>query len=178
MLPRDSVVQCLEQRAREFQGSRPDVYIERLWAQRYEPGGHYTYHFDWSGDIKRFGAGRLSTFMVYLGNEDVVGGGTRFPRLKAPAGTSWCDIIECDEASNDLREEDNEGREPGMSITFKPIKGNAIYWENFRPDGSGYEETWHAGLPVKSGTKYGLNIWLWFQPGYAAALSAREAQSE
>lgn len=49
---------------------------------------------------------------------------------------------------------------------FKPIKGNAVYWENMRSDGTGYEESWHAGLPVESGEKIGLNIWNWFQDGY------------
>jgi prolyl 4-hydroxylase len=51
-------------------------------------------------------------------------------------------------------------------ITFKPITGNAVYWENMRADGSGYLESWHAGLPVKSGVKIGLNIWSWLQVGY------------
>ncbi|KAI0396901.1 hypothetical protein F5Y17DRAFT_417276 [Xylariaceae sp. FL0594] len=46
-------------------------------------------------------------------------------------------------------------------VTFKAIPGNAVYWENFRPDGTGrgWQETWHAGLPVTKGTKVGLNIW-------------------
>ena len=42
---------------------------------------------------------------------------------------------------------------------FKPRAGNAVYWENFRADGTGYDETWHAGLPVTKGVKVGLNIW-------------------
>ena len=49
-------------------------------------------------------------------------------------------------------------------ITFKPIKGNAVFWENLRADGTGYTETWHAAYPVTSGTKVGLNIWSWYQP--------------
>jgi prolyl 4-hydroxylase len=44
---------------------------------------------------------------------------------------------------------------------FKVVPGNAVYWENFMADGTGrgYEETWHAGLPVRKGVKVGLNIW-------------------
>jgi prolyl 4-hydroxylase len=41
-----------------------------------------------------------------------------------------------------------------------------VYWENMRSDGSGYPESWHAGLPVESGSKIGLNIWSWLQVGY------------
>jgi prolyl 4-hydroxylase len=89
------------------------------------------------------------------------GGGTNFPRLKRPGGKDWCRFLEC--------EEDEQGGESGQGqvkegITFKPIKGNAIFWENLRPDGTGYPETWHAAYPVTSGTKVGLNIWSWYQP--------------
>jgi len=172
LLPRDEVVQCIEQRARQFQGWRKDVYIERLWAQRYEAGGHYTYHYDWSGDLSQRSGGRLSTFMVYLAAE-CTGGGTKFPRLEKPEGDKWCNFVECDEA---LGQEKGLSDETRGSIVFKPRKGAAVYWENFRPDGSGYQETWHAGLPVLSGYKIGLNIWSWWQPGYADALKRQEEE--
>jgi prolyl 4-hydroxylase len=161
LLPRDNTVQCIEARAREFQGWKPDVYIERLWSQRYQPGGHYVHHFDWSGDIVRNGAGRVSTFMVYL-DDECTGGGTEFPRLKRPSGEGWCNFIHCYDDDNH-----SDHDEEVVGVVFKPTKGNAVYWENFRSDGRGYEETWHAGLPVKSGVKVGLNIWSWYQPGYA-----------
>jgi len=167
LLPRDATVQCIENRARQFQGWRPDVYIERLWAQRYEAGGHYTYHYDWSGDLTARRGGRVSTFMIYL-DDGCTGGGTEFPRIQRPLGQGWCDVIECDDSA--------EAREEG--VTFKPVRGNAVYWENFRPDGKGYEETWHAGLPVKSGTKVGLNIWSWYQPGYAEAVREQPQAKE
>jgi prolyl 4-hydroxylase len=89
--------------------------------------------------------------MVYL-HAECTGGGTNFPRLPMPKSKEWCRLLECDG--------DREG------ITFKPVKGSAVYWENFKSDGSGYEETWHAGLPVESGVKVGLNIWSWYQPGH------------
>lgn len=161
LLPRDTTVQCIEYRAREFQGWRPDVYIERLWAQKYNAGGHYTYHFDWSGDLGRRG-GRISTFMVYL-DDECTGGGTKFPRLQKPPGAVWCDVLDC---------EDPEG------ITFKPVKGNAVYWENYKPDGKGFDETWHAGLPVKSGVKVGLNIWSYILPGYTESLERQAVAQE
>lgn len=153
LLPRSKTVQCIEARARDFQGWREDVFIERLWAQRYGSGGHYVHHFDWSTQGKG-GAGRVSTFMVYL-HADCTGGGTNFPRLTMPDNAKWCEFLECDKS--------HEG------ITFKAKKGSAVYWENFRSDGTGYEQTYHAGLPVESGTKVGLNIWSWHQPGHRPA---------
>lgn len=60
--------------------------------------------------------------------------------------------MECGEAHERLGE---------MGVEFKPIKGNAVFWVNMRSDGKGYEETYHAGLPVTEGFKIGLNIWSW-----------------
>jgi prolyl 4-hydroxylase len=159
----DAVVRCIEVRARALQGWRPRLRVERLKIQRYGPGGHYAHHFDWHGGR---GADRLSSFLVYA-DANCTGGGTEFPRLelfggdgrrgrgdataKRPGGR-WCEFVLCDE----------EGNVSGDGVTFRPIRGNAIYWENLRPDGEGYQETWHAGLPVLTGTKVGLNIWSWY----------------
>lgn len=75
----------------------------------------------------------------------------------------WCRFIECDDDDDD--EGEGGGKKGAVEgVTFKPIKGNAIFWENLRPDGTGYPETWHAALPVTSGRKVGLNIWSWYQP--------------
>jgi prolyl 4-hydroxylase len=100
--------------------------------------------------------------MVYL-DAQCQGGGTNFPRLKMPRSREWCQFLECD----DLNEQKGKEMETGVreGITFKPIKGNAVFWENLRPDGTGYPETWHAAFPVTEGTKVGLNIWSWYQPG-------------
>ncbi|KAF2441326.1 hypothetical protein P171DRAFT_394328 [Karstenula rhodostoma CBS 690.94] len=161
-VPRSPAVRCIEERARAFQGWRPYVFVEKLWAQKYGPGGHYAYHYDWSNALR--GAGRISSFMVWLGDQ-CEGGGTRFPRLERPKDEAWCRFIDCGEdGSGD--EGGTDENEMGMGVTFNPIKGNAVYWENMRTDGTGYEESWHAGLPVTSGTKIGLNIWSWLQEGY------------
>lgn len=153
LLDRDNVVRCAEERARAFQGWRQFLYIERMWSQRYNASGHYRHHYDWTGSATQRGGDRVSTFMVYL-DGNCTGGGTNFPRLRRPRDHRWCRFIECDERENQAFE----------GVTFKPIKGNAIFWENLRPDGTGYPETWHAALPVLSGTKVGLNIWSWYQP--------------
>lgn len=115
----------------------------------------------------------------------VVGGGTEFPLLKRTSfDKRWCRFIECDDAEGDEKdklrldaktEKDGTANRRGQigvdapsstsraGVVFKPLAGNAVYWENFRPDGTGrgWDETWHAGLPVKGGTKVGLNIWTW-----------------
>ncbi|KAH8731387.1 hypothetical protein GQ44DRAFT_671203 [Phaeosphaeriaceae sp. PMI808] len=166
-LPRDQTVKCIEDRARRFQGWRPNVFIEKLWAQRYGTGGHYTYHYDWSVATKS--SGRVSSFMVYL-ESNCTGGGTHFPRLRHPASTStdheWCRFMECSPISTNSS--------LGEGIVFKPIAGNAVYWENMRLDGSGYAESWHAGLPVETGSKIGLNIWSWLQVGLVPPVAGKK----
>lgn len=151
-----------------------------MWAQRYRLGGHYNYHFDWGNAVR--GAGRISSFMVWLGDE-CEGGGTRFPRLRKPVDRAWCEFIECDVDEKkrekvDAVEEDDAWEEEGMGVTFKPVRGNAVYWENMKTDGTGYEESWHAGLPVTSGTKIGLNIWSWLQEGYEPHDSAEQTSQD
>lgn len=97
------------------------------------------------------------------------GGGTEFPLLETITEGNrpkWCELIECEDegaANGDGQRDqkklgDEEGAE-GKGTTFKVVPGNAVYWENFASDGRGYDETWHAGLPVKKGVKVGLNIW-------------------
>lgn len=105
----------------------------------------------------------MSTFMVYV-DAQCEGGGTEFPRIRMPDTKrgigNWCEFLECgDKADGDEDRNDGKRKKGDMGVTFRPIKGNAVFWENMRPDGKGYEETWHAGLPLTSGSKVGLNIW-------------------
>lgn len=150
VVPRTSTARCIEDRARSIQGWRDEVWLERLRVQRYGPSGHYSHHFDWS--MARGGWGRVSSFMVWVDDGDgtLRGGGTEFPLLPSKTDSRWCAFIDCSADSQ-------------QGVTFKPVPGNAVYWENFRSDGSGrgFQETWHAGLPVVEGTKVGLNIWSW-----------------
>ncbi|KAI5459956.1 hypothetical protein BGZ63DRAFT_360107 [Mariannaea sp. PMI_226] len=154
LIPRDDTVRCIERRARALQGWPADLFIERLRTQRYRPGGHYGYHFDWTAN--HAGWGRVSSIMAWVDGQDVKGGGTRFPLLRKPEGegmAEWCKFIKC------LEKRQEEEKDEDQGVTFNVIPGNAVYWENFGPDGRGYEETWHAGLAVDEGIKVGLNIW-------------------
>jgi prolyl 4-hydroxylase len=166
VIPRTNDVRCIERRAMAAQGWRRDVWIERLRTQRYvAPAGHYSHHFDWNL-AHRGGWGRVSSFMVWVDDgtlsgvaqsQGFEGGGTEFPRLEWRGEEQLCAFVECSEGGGKA-EGGDESETKGLTFRVKP--GNAVYWENFSPyDGHGYEETWHAGLPVTKGTKVGLNIW-------------------
>lgn len=146
---KDPLARRLAQRAREFQGWRGNTtYVQPLSVQRYNVSGFYNYHFDPDGYITK--GNRVTSFMIYL-TDDCTGGGTNFPFLAQPNDTRWCDVIECDE----------EAKDGFQGTTFKPVKGSAVFWENFYPNGSWHHGVYHASLPVKSGVKVGLNIWSW-----------------
>lgn len=101
----------------------------------------------------------MSSFMVWVddGDGELVGGGTEFPllRTRAEKKGELCRFMECTETEGENGDED----EDAQGVVFKAVPGNAVYWENFAPDGRGFDETWHAGLPVEKGVKVGLNIW-------------------
>jgi len=177
-VPRDAVVRCLEARALAFQGlDTAAAQLEPLQLVRYGRGERYHFHTDWFPDPARataaLGGNRLSSFFAYVrasngttagsgpdGDDDsggggagsderVRGGGTNFPLVDAPRDPRWCDAwVDCDEPWD-------------RGVTFRPVEGNAVYWENMLPDapGRGDPRTLHAGLPLVSGEKIGLNIW-------------------
>jgi prolyl 4-hydroxylase len=124
------------------------------------------YHYDFSAPTPT--SGRVSTFMVYV-EANCTGGGTNFPRIERPRGGEWCRFVECPGEGEEEGEEELTDGAGGKveGVVFKPIAGNAVFWENIRGDGTAWPETWHAGLPVKEGTKVGLNVWSWWQEGYA-----------
>uniref|UniRef100_A0A0B7JTK2 Prolyl 4-hydroxylase alpha subunit domain-containing protein n=1 Tax=Bionectria ochroleuca TaxID=29856 RepID=A0A0B7JTK2_BIOOC len=74
-------------------------------------------------------------------------------------GARWCKFIECDDERAKEKSSEEGGPDEPKGTVFKVAPGNAVYWENFSPEGLGYDTTWHAGLPVKKGVKVGLNIW-------------------
>ncbi|ORY56841.1 uncharacterized protein BCR38DRAFT_461448 [Pseudomassariella vexata] len=151
-VPRDSVVRCIEQRALLFQGlDTPRTHLEPVQLVKYGQGEHYHFHTDWYTNpihaTSALGGNRQSSFFAYVAaSDDVTGGGTNFPLLDAPLGDEWCKFVDCDETWEN-------------GVTFRPVVGNAVYWENLHEDGSGDQRNLHAGLPVTSGWKIGMNIW-------------------
>lgn len=148
---RDDIVRCIEERAVAFQGySVPKSHVEPLQLVKYGEGQRYHFHTDWFTDPAHtkasMGGNRQSSFFGYVSAVNVTGGGTNFPLLDAPQDDRWCSFIDCDEPWEN-------------GVTFRPIEGNFVYWENLLYDGSGDPRNLHAGLPVTTGQKVGMNIW-------------------
>ncbi|KAK3321343.1 2OG-Fe(II) oxygenase superfamily protein [Cercophora scortea] len=159
-LPRDLIQHCIETRALHFQGlSTPRSHLEPLQLVKYSPGEHYDQHTDWFNPSTTpptytsasAGGNRLSSFFTYVHvSNDTTGGGTNFPLIDFPRDDTntgrWCEFLDCDEPWE-------------RGVTFRPVEGNAVFWMNLLPDGTGDPRTLHAGLPVTSGDKIGMNIW-------------------
>ncbi|KAI4858769.1 hypothetical protein F4820DRAFT_462999 [Hypoxylon rubiginosum] len=152
-VPRDAVVRCIEERALLFQGfDVPRAHLEPVQLVRYGAGERYHFHTDWYTNAAAhataaLGGNRLSSFFAYVAaSEDVTGGGTNFPAVPAPRDERWCAFVDCDEPWEN-------------GVTFRPVVGNAVFWQNLLEDGTGDQRTLHAGLPVTSGSKIGMNIW-------------------
>ncbi|POR31725.1 Putative prolyl 4-hydroxylase 4, partial [Tolypocladium paradoxum] len=151
---RDAVVRCIEGRALAKQGfDTPASHLEPIQLVKYGPAQRYHFHTDWFTDAASHataaqGGNRASSVFAYVKVANVTGGGTNFPLLDAPRDERWCRFVDCDEE-----------RERG--VTFRPVEGNAVYWDNLLADGSGRgdQRTLHAGLPVVSGEKIGMNLW-------------------
>ncbi|GMF70490.1 unnamed protein product [Aspergillus oryzae] len=84
-------------------------------------------------------------FFTYLGG-NATGGETYFPFAKTTPSTA-------------------DGRKyaipaNGQGLVVRPTKGSALFWVNLHPsNGTGDDRTFHAGLPVHQGVKYGMNLW-------------------
>lgn len=143
----DDVIKGIEQRARSFPFYKRFGDFMPIVVQNYGISGQYRDHYDWFDDEHAVGGNIASTFFVYI-HANCTGGGTNFARLTAPDNEKWCEFIDCDRPLDE-------------GVTFKPIMGNAIYWENLHDDESGHELTLHAGMPVTTGNKMGMNMWTW-----------------
>ena len=148
----DEVVRCVARRALDFQGfDVQETQLEPLQLVKYGPGEQYDFHTDWLSDPQYTtsfnGGNRMTSFFVYIHvSSNTTGGGTNFPLIEPPLDERWCGLVECDEPY-------------ANGVTFRPVEGNAIFWENLAPDGMGDSRTEHAGLPLTSGEKIGMNIW-------------------
>lgn len=159
-LESDEVVRCIEERALVFQGlEMKREKLEPLQLVEYGIGQKYHAHTDWFTSplqtTPEYGGNRLSSFFVYVhASDDIIGGGTQFPLLDAPAGEEWCQYVNCDAPWED-------------GVVFRPVAGNAVFWRNLkivrrekgRDEYVGDRMTLHAGLPVQRGAKMGMNIW-------------------
>ena len=146
-LPRsDPVVRCLIETAAEFQGYLPlhDVLTPQMVL--YKEGQQFKAHLDWLEDTSGVVWNHEASIFAILDAscEDC---GTSFPELHVdwPLGDErWCRYFEC-------------GRD---ALTFKAVPGTALYWRNVHGNKTGDLRVSHAGLPVKAGSKVGINIWM------------------
>ena len=130
--------------------------VEDLQIVKYDEGGdHYKSHADWfdapkndmsynSEDGSTMPSNRLASIFAYL-DDNCTRGETYFPFLPS--------VLDSADGNKFALADGDTG------LLVKPRRGNAIFWNNLHMNGSGDDRTFHAGLPVDSGTKIGLNIW-------------------
>jgi prolyl 4-hydroxylase len=49
---------------------------------------------------------------------------------------------------------------PKLNVMFKPKTGCAILWNNLDKNNMAHELSQHSGMPVGSGTKWAINVWV------------------
>ena len=162
-LAKDSAAKdCVLARARSFMGSMLATDGEFGVPQlvKYQAGQKFDYHTDWiakeqydqvkgkDGKVVTKRWNRIASFFVFI-RARCEGGETHFPLVNG-TGLLNPGIAE---SNAKIRRHEEAG------LAFKPIEGNALFWVNLRPDGSGDRRLVHAGLPVESGWKVGMNLW-------------------
>lgn len=112
---------------------------EQWQVLRYEPGQQYTPHFDACNDTTK-------EFHDCIANEQNKGWGKR-------VYTFFIYL-------NDV-EEGGETYFPLLDKGFQPRKATAILWNNLTDDQSkSHPYSKHAGMPVKKGIKWAINVWI------------------
>lgn len=132
---------CVE-RASKFVADLTGLPVENQeqWqVLRYEPGQEYKAHFDACSSA-------TDEYNKCLENEEEKGWGKR-------VYTFFIYL-------NDVPE-GGETYFPRLNKIYKPKQGNAIFWHNLTRDqkmAHPYSE--HAGMPVKKGEKWAINVWV------------------
>ncbi|KAI1326420.1 hypothetical protein F5Y16DRAFT_374783 [Xylariaceae sp. FL0255] len=148
----EPISQCLFERMKTLMGNMQHEEIEPLQVVKYEVGQKFAGHMDWFQEPKYLRIGetdqsrpfnRLATIFAYL-DDDCEGGETYFPRVQ---GVSM---------SADMTKFARTGSDKGLVV--RPRKGNAVFWNNLHPNGTGDVRLLHGGATVSSGVKYGLNL--------------------
>ena len=136
----DPFVQDIEQRICDFVGL-PCDWGETIQGQPYEPGQEFRQHLD-----------SFWTLADYWPDEARRGG--------QRAATAMIYL-------NDVAE-GGETEFSHLRASVPPQQGVVLAWNNVMADGTPNQQTLHAGLPVKSGTKYIITKWFrtrrWGEP--------------
>ena len=156
---------------------------------RYRAGERFNVHHDWfnspvwasadGSDNRRWN--RVASFFAIL-QDNCTGGETHFPFARpaivppSPKGEeSWRGGGHEEVVDHQAVKNITDGETVAVSsrpekkplwrehedggLAFRPVAGNALFWVNLRPDGTGDERTNHAGLPLVDGLKTAMNIW-------------------
>ncbi len=132
--------------------------LEPVQLVRYGAGQGTAAQTDWvarpgHSNAVATGGNRASSFAGFVSVGDnatttsTTGGGLNFPLMDAPRDGRWCNVVDCDAPYE-------------AGLVLRPVAGNAVFWENLRPDGSGEAKTLRAALPVAGGEVVAVNIWL------------------
>lgn len=147
---------CLSQRMKSLLGNVQHIETEPVRVIQYERNEKIQVHYDWFPDTRNETGhhsmsarpnNRLGSILAYV-EDDCDGGETYFPEVES--------MIESAD-SDKFSISDN-----GKGLLVKPKKGNAIFWNNLHPNGTGDVRTAHAGMPVTRGTKVAINIWSYY----------------
>ncbi|GAB1310628.1 Prolyl 4-hydroxylase alpha subunit domain-containing protein [Madurella fahalii] len=172
-LPRDDpTVACVLDRARNFMGTMlRDGWDEMGPPQlvRYTSGQRFNVHHDWF-DYPQWAKdgqrkwNRVASFFSIL-QDNCTGGETHFPHAKPIAPPSPRGEPVWQGGADDKTQKDGAEAKPlwreheDGGLAFRPVAGNAIFWVNLHPNGTGDWRTNHAGLPLERGLKTAMNIW-------------------
>lgn len=153
MVPwKDPVALCLSDRMKSFLGNIQHIDVEPLQIVKYEGCERFRLHMDWFRETRNETYieerpfrpyNRLGSIFIYL-ERNCTGGETYFPAIRG--------------VSTDADGEKFARTDQGTGFLVKPKRGNAVFWNNMFPNGTGDPRVLHAGLPVKSGVKIGMNM--------------------
>ncbi|MCJ1385130.1 hypothetical protein MMC17_008249 [Xylographa soralifera] len=147
----DEVTNCIVRRADTLVGFIPSEGLELLQIGRTQEGEQHPLHWDYLQEPELNSEGKLcnraASFFIFL-SDVAEGGETYFPYLDAPQA--------------ELPVDEKKFRRPkhkdSVGMMLRPVKGNGVFWMNMYKNGTLEERSRHAGMMVKKGTKYGLNI--------------------
>ena len=132
---------CIERCSKQVEKltGLPVEHQEEWQVLRYEPGQQYTAHFDACNKEEQ-------KYNECVANEVNEGWGKR-------AYTFFIYLNDVDGGG--------ETNFPLLQKSFTPQKGKAILWHNLTDDQSeSHPYSKHAGLPVKRGVKWAINVWV------------------
>ncbi|KLO84795.1 uncharacterized protein LW93_5077 [Fusarium fujikuroi] len=153
MVPKSDIVgKCLSWKMKSILGNIQHIDTEPIQIVKYEPSERFRIHMDWfdkprnrtySRKHPKRPYNRLASIFAYL-DDDCTGGETYFPEVQGVSRAADGDKF--------------SRTESGKGLLVRPKKGNAVFWNNLLPNGTGDPRVAHAGLPVHAGRKIGINL--------------------